>query len=326
MTQPMTQSTTMTARTPEDVLAVVPVVLGFEPHDSLVMLTFGADPPFHARVDLPDRREEVPDLVGSLLAPARHHGARRVFLIGYGAADSLAERCVREGWRTFERAGISVIDGLRTDGRRWFAVPGRAGVPAHGVPYDLATHPFAVQAVYEGRVVHGSRVELRATIAPDPARVGPVVAALAELTGDPPPILAEGAWARELVVRCTETGSPPDDREVARLLRGILEIRVRDAAWSSLRRECAREHVSFWVDVVRRAPEALAAAPAALLAFAAWQSGQGALAWCAVDRSTDADPDYSLACLVAQALLDAVPPHTWEGEFDWTEGWTEGLS
>ena len=59
----MTQSTTMTARTPEDVLAVVPVVLGFEPHDSLVMLTFGADPPFHARVDLPDRRSEVPDLV-----------------------------------------------------------------------------------------------------------------------------------------------------------------------------------------------------------------------------------------------------------------------
>ena len=121
-------------------------------------------------------------------------------------------------------------------------------------------------------------------------------------------------------MRCTESGSVPDDREVARLLRGILEIRVRDAAWSPLRRERAREHVAFWVDVLRRAPEPMAAAPAALLAFAAWQSGQGALAWCAVDRSTDVDPDYSLACLVAQALLDAVPPDAWEGDFDWTEG------
>ena len=33
---------TLTARGPEDVLAVVPVVLGFVPEDSLVMLTFGA--------------------------------------------------------------------------------------------------------------------------------------------------------------------------------------------------------------------------------------------------------------------------------------------
>ena len=52
-------TTTLTARTPEDVLAVVPVVLGFEPTESMVMLTFGSDPPFHARVDLPDRADDV---------------------------------------------------------------------------------------------------------------------------------------------------------------------------------------------------------------------------------------------------------------------------
>ena len=46
---------TLTAKSPEDVLAMVPVVLGFTPTDSLVMLTFGAASPFHARVDLPDR-------------------------------------------------------------------------------------------------------------------------------------------------------------------------------------------------------------------------------------------------------------------------------
>ena len=31
----------LTFRTPEDVLAAVPVLLGFEPSDSVVMLTFG---------------------------------------------------------------------------------------------------------------------------------------------------------------------------------------------------------------------------------------------------------------------------------------------
>ncbi len=56
MTGPTTGPTTLTARTPEDLLAVVRVVLGFEPADSIVMLTLGARHPCHARVDLPDTR------------------------------------------------------------------------------------------------------------------------------------------------------------------------------------------------------------------------------------------------------------------------------
>ena len=48
-----TQTHTMTARCPEDLLAMVPVTLGFTPTDSVAMLTFGAVHPFHARVDLP---------------------------------------------------------------------------------------------------------------------------------------------------------------------------------------------------------------------------------------------------------------------------------
>ncbi|MFM9735908.1 DUF4192 family protein, partial [Streptomyces niveiscabiei] len=64
-------------------------------------------------------------------------------------------------------------------------------------------------------------------------------------------------------------------------------------------------------DVVRRSPlEALAPA-AALLAFAAWLTGDGALAWCAVDRCQESDPDYGLAGLVSQALAGAVPPSAW---------------
>ena len=50
---PAPRATKLTTRTPEDVLAAVPVVLGFEPLDSVVMLTFGGGETFHARVDLP---------------------------------------------------------------------------------------------------------------------------------------------------------------------------------------------------------------------------------------------------------------------------------
>ncbi len=313
-------TTTLTARTPEDILAVVPVVLGFDPTESMVMLTFGSTTPFHARVDLPDDAADVPAMAAALVDPAEHHRVPRAFLVAYSDRDRFADRALQATAAALRRAGIEVIDCLLTDGCRWRPVPGRAGVPLDGVPYDLSAHPFAAQAVYDGRVVHASRDRLAATVAADQERVALVVPALAALTGEPLPALEEGRWARELVVRHVASGSPPDDHELARLLRGLLDIRVRDAAWSPLRRATAPSHVAFWTDVVRRAPDLLVPAPAALLAFAAWQAGQGALAWCAVDRCVEADPGYSLAGLVAEVLTRAVPPDTWEGDFDWTEG------
>jgi hypothetical protein len=309
-----------TARCPEDVLALVPVVLGFVPEESVAMLTFGAPRPFHARVDLPRGRGEIPEVVAALLEPARRHRVRRAFFVVYSGDAVLARSVIQALVRGFEGAGVGVVDALRADGERWYAVPGRPGVPAAGVPYDVSAHPFLARSVVEGRVTHPSRERLRATVAGDPAGVGRVVAALAALTGDPPPVLDEGAWAADLVDRHVLAGTAPGDDEVARLLRGMLEVRVRDAAWSPMSRRRAPDHLRFWSDVVRRTPAPLLAAPAALLAFAAWLAGQGALAWCALDRCLEADEDYSLADLVAHALNQAVPPESWEGDWDWRAG------
>ena len=92
----------------------------------------------------------------------------------------------------------------------------------------------------------------------------------------------------------------------------MLDIGVRDAAWSLMSRVDAREHVAFWTGIVRRCPLPVLAAPATLLAFAAWLSGHGALAWCALDRCAESDPDYRLADHLAQTLIHAIPPTTWE--------------
>lgn len=305
--------TTLTARTPEDVLALVPVVLGFVPTDSVAMLTFGSRRPFHARVDLPTTPDEIPEAVEALLAPARAHGAARALFVVYTGDHRLGAAIGRALCWAFGGAGVLVLDVLRADGGRWYAAHGsRPGVPSGGVPYDVSAHPFAAQAVVDGRVLHGSREELRHTLDADPQRTGRVVAALAGLTGAPSPPAAEAVWARELVVRHTREGTVPGDGDVARLVRGLLDVEVRDAAWSPLARATAPDHVAFWTDVVRRTPVPLLAAPAALLAFAAWQAGHGALAWCALDRSAEADEDYSLARLVAQALERAIPPEEWD--------------
>ena len=50
------------------------------------------------------------------------------------------------------------------------------------------------------------------------------------------------------------------------------------------------------------------AAPASLLAFVAWQAGNGALANVALDRALTDIPQYSMALLLRQAIDSGAPP------------------
>ncbi|MCW2842507.1 MAG: hypothetical protein JWN22_423, partial [Nocardioides sp.] len=272
-----TAPTTLTARTPEDLLAVVPVVLGFVPGDSVVMLTFGSRRPFHARVDLPPDRSGIPEVVELLREPAFRHRVPQVVFVVYSAEQAPAKRVSRALVKAFRESGIEVIDVLRADGQRWFPMlHGRSCVPPWGVPYDVSAHPFAAQAVLDGRVTHGSRADLAASLEPEPDRVDAVAAAVARLSlpgGEPG---GADAWALLQVLAHVVDGTRPGDEDAARLLVGLQDLAVRDAVWVLMDRDRSREHVAFWTDLVRRAPRALMPAPAALLAFAAWLSGHGA--------------------------------------------------
>lgn len=333
--------TTFTARSAEDVLALVPVLIGFEPEESIVMVTFGGRQSFHARIDLPPP-QELPGCVASLLAPARRHGVAKVVFVLYSGHDRRVRRAARALTQRFEAAGIGVVDVLQVHDGRWFAPLGRAGVPADGVPYDVTDHPYRVQAVFEGRVVAASRDELVQRLRPDPVAVAAVEEALAELWDGVPADLRQrleaapseetalavlagvrpdGPALRALLDAHLVAGTTPDDREAARILLAVHQPRVRDHAWFGMRRVEAARHVRLWTDLVRRAPEGLVAGAAGVLAFAAWMHGDGALAWCAVDRCLEDRPGHSLGTLVAEALERAVPPMD-----DWDERFPGGLA
>ncbi|GAB3765427.1 hypothetical protein FB382_002113 [Nocardioides ginsengisegetis] len=303
---------TFVARTPEDLLAVVPVVLGFAPTDSVVMLTFGGARPFHARVDLPHDPDDVAEVVGALVDPAVRHRVGRVVLVLYSGGDQPARRVANALARSLERSGIAVVDCLRSDGKRWFPLLGRhPGVPAHGVPYDVTGHRFAAEAVVEGFVTHASRDDLARSIAADPARVAALEAALAGVD------TSSGSWRDaalrmiRLVTTHTGLGTVATDDELAQLVADLADRPVLDCALGLLDRETARADVAFWTDVVRRAPDELLTGPAVLLAFAAWLAGHGALAWCALDRVPAGGRDHALVGLVTRLLEQAVPPQVW---------------
>lgn len=299
-------SMTLRATCPEDILAAVPVVLGFVPEDSLVMLTFGAPEQFHARIDLPHGADEVDDCVDAVLRPALVHGVTGVVFVQYAVDEVAARRLARRLQDRFTGAGIRVLDSLRADGGRWFAALPRADVPCEGVAYDADGHAFRATAVLDGRVTLPSRSDLAARVAADPALVAATVAALEAAT----PLNLAGAVG--LVSRSLARGRVADTDDLASLLLALREPVVRDQAWAGLRREDAGAHVAFWSDVVRRCPDHLVGPPAAILALVSWLSGDGALAWCALDRCFAADAENALGVLVAQTLTEAVPPSRWE--------------
>ncbi len=325
---------TFRAKSPTDLLACVPTLLGFHPEDSVVMVTTGrAAEPVHARVDLPGRPGRA-GVVASIVAELRDvvagHGVEEVALVLYTADPELADDVGSALTAALAGEGVEVALVLRTDGTRWFAHDddGTSRPMAPGVPYDLTHHPLTVQAVVAGRVVHGSRAALRRSLEPAPAAaVAAVTLAvdqhcdrlLASVPGDRGAAdrglvgyqAVEERWVRHRVCRFLLDRRALDADDAGRLLVAIVSVRVRDVAWAQMSRDNARSHVDLWRDLVRRSPDEVVAAPAALLAFAAWLSGDGALAWCAVERCQAAQPDYSMASLVAQALAGAVPPSSW---------------
>ena len=64
-------------------------------------------------------------------------------------------------------------------------------------------------------------------------------------------------------------------------------------------------------EAVRCAEPGRAAPLAAVLAVCCWVDGDGAAAWVALDRALAADPDHSLAGLIATALQQGQPPWVW---------------
>jgi hypothetical protein len=302
MTSPAHRATRLDISSPEDLLAAVPVVLGFEPSDSIVMLTFGGTETFHARVDLPPPAK-IDESVGQLLEPALDHGVARVIFMVYADDGLLPRTLVSRLQRAFARAGIEVAGVLRAHGGRWFA-PGLPGAKPGGVPYDVGGHLFRAQAVLDGIVVHGSRADLEAVLRPEPGLVAETERAVRRAVPSPPDEIADLVDIRLQAGRFVAA-------ELARVLLGMLETRGRDAAWAAITCDVAEAHVRLWTDAVQRAPTELVAAPAAVLGLSAWLAGHGALAWCAVDRCWDVEPDNSLAGAVADALSHAVPPSRW---------------
>jgi hypothetical protein len=323
----MTPQRIFRASDPADLLALAPGMLGFHPENSVVVMTVGdGDRPLHARVDLPEDHCALDALAHYLAALTARTDLRRFVMLVYSDDAGLAEAIVDPFDALLTDIGARLVCAVRAFGQRWW----RIGAPPDdpGTEYDVSAHPFMAQMVLEGTVVLGSRRELaESLVGDDPEDAAAVVAALRSLTPRLRPgmvpavghaalrdrLVPEGHWVRHRVRRWLRDRERLDPHDTARLaVATASSVEVRDVAWAEINRENARLHVDLWRDVVRRVPAEVRHAPATLLGFAAWLSGNGALAWCAVDVARESSPGYSLARLLAEVLTAGMPPSSWQ--------------
>jgi len=315
----------------EGILAVVPHLLGFKPADSLVMLGIGGA---HARIrlafryDLPDPPEDelAADIAEHAAAVLVRQHLGMAIVAGYGPGSAVTP-LVDVVVPALREAGISVQDVLRVEsGRYWsYACEDPGCCPPEGTPFDTSAHPASAALAAAGLTVRADRAALADTLAPVAdaaasmrAAVGRARQQAGELTdlaaaaegGDPflPVADAGRRSVKQVITRYRRGGVLTDHEEMAWLGVTLGDLRVRDDAWARMDPGFHEAHQRLWVDLVRHLPTEFVAAPAALLAFTAWQGGDGALASVAIERALDADPAYSMALLIADALHAGLPP------------------
>ncbi|MET8910295.1 DUF4192 domain-containing protein [Micromonospora sp. NPDC004551] len=218
-----TERPRLAVRSPGDLVAAVPYLLGFHPADSVVVVAMrGRRVVFAARGDLPEPGSDPRPAARHLAEVVARQGTDAATVVGYGPADRVTGAVEAVG-EALDRAGLLVLDALRvTDGRWWsYLCAEPACCPPEGTRYDPAASRVSAAAVFAGQVALPDRAALAAQVAPVG---GPVRVAMRRATA---------RARRRLTALAGEAGGPTG--EAPRLVEeaeqvGVAE-RVGEAEW-----------------------------------------------------------------------------------------------
>lgn len=328
---------------PGEVAAAVPQLLGFRPEESLVVISLQGPDALRVgltlRVDLPPEGHGEPLAEHVVQTLRRHRPAGVVAVLVTEAPDGpgpdLPQRELLHALtRALARAALPLHDALLVrDGRWWsYDCPRPCCMPGAGTELPVGPTVLEAASVAAGVVVARDRAALEERL------TGAVAPELREACLR----VARGRWLRAADVgwegvadearravraaldRCGRSAplrAPLTEQELAEVVWGLRDTAVRDWALRLCLGDDAAAAESLWTECTRRAPAPLDAAPATLLAVCAWLRGDGATANVALERALTADPDHTLARLLARALAGCLDP---DGLRELIEGTLDG--
>jgi hypothetical protein len=309
-----------TVTNPADAAALVPYLLGFHPHDRLVILALQQGR-LHFTVAAYLPYTEPVAAAASTTALVADKNPDQIMLFGYGDHESVST-AVDYTTAAFHAQHIPVLDAFALhDDRIWHLHCRDSRCDYDGVPFTPDTTVAAAYATYHGLTAAADIEALDARLDPVTGaerdamthayhraarRLARLIdgytdqQALAHIHRLLDTLLAEAR-------RTYQTGRLTDDR--AALLITLVDLPpLRDRA---LRHVDGDElHIRIWTDLTRRAPADGVAGPATLLAVAALQLGHGAQARLAIQRAQRAEPTDPLIDAIADCIRHGVHPDT----------------
>jgi hypothetical protein len=315
-------------REPADMAAAIPHLVGFHPEESLVVISLRGTRKrigLTMRFDLapPSLDERVAEEIAIRLAADKAEFAllacctAEVPDVGPHPRTEL----IRRTTIALRERGIEMLEALLVrDGRWWsYKCDDPDCCPPDGGEIPEAIDIAAAHAM-TGRALLPSRDALRDRIKPvEFVARRAMEQALDRANGEmvdhfvahgyQRPCLDTVDLLRSLVTRFSDPRTAAlTDEEAARVIAGVEYIPTRDvvfAAGLDLDLDVVRE---LFIELSRRAVPPHEAPTCTLLAGFAYAGGNGGLANIALDRAMEADPAYSLAQLINEALYRQVPP------------------
>ena len=323
---------------PDDVVASLGYLLGFQPEHSAVALWLveghvrlvqrvdlpsrpGADAPgFHAAIRQGLIRAQATACVLSIVsARGDEHDVPWSELVSTIMQDVQHQDCEI-------RDALLVEYGESGEHRWWSYLCDQSCCPREGrvVPAEVLT-AIAACFAWQGVVMRPSRADVCAELAASPQEQAAISAALAS-----DPQLAAGPtesrqsereqWRDQSIAHlrsllALDGGQPQvpiSIPERARAIHALADVRVRDTVlWHLVRAADARPALGVLAMLLRGAPANHQAPVATCAGIAAWLCGDGVRASTAVDRALADQPEYGLALLLRQALDAGMSGQHW---------------
>lgn len=304
--------TKISIKNPNDLITTVPLLLGFHPTHSLVVVGLAAlDLQCTFRIDLPGSADHIEHL-RDLTAQLCRNECDGCILIAYGERE-VAEAAIARTTQRLHAAGIKPIDRLRVEDGRWFSLDcGLDCCPAEGRPVPQSS-PASCEVAVAGGHALPDRSAVAAQFDPaEPDRRAAVAAAVdAALLSE-----TELDWAEQrgrdlgAVDRWMDSPELPGPEDIAILGLALGDLDIRDHAIGRIGSGAFEDNrADLWIWLARHLDGGMTAPAATVAAFAAYRAGNGVVALEALELALRSQPNYRLARMLMAALQAGMPPN-----------------
>jgi hypothetical protein len=308
---------------PEELIELVPYLIGFHPTESLVLIGFNATNQVQVcmRVDLPSSEVTEAELEQLLQALQRSRVDEVILILFTNTPEHRPLRPIADTFTAAaEQYRIGVLDQLvATDGRWWSMLCADIRCcPAGGRPRSM-TSVAATAATYAGMVAQPSREDLAQVFLgePKPERYERALASAENRYTQAVLDDRINRFRRSDTALCKAEARRHADDPARRLttpqLAGIAvalcDITLRDELWMAID-DGSLDADRLLIELFTRLPQDYLAPPLFLYGWSAWRRGNGTLAGMAVERALNAEPSYSAATLLLAAVTHGLGPRS----------------